>query len=221
VKVLAVDVGGTHVKALLQGEDRRRRFKSGPRLTAGRMVEKTIELSAGWEYDLVSVGIPAQVVDGHVVHEPVNLGPGWAGFDFQAAFGRPTKVVNDAAMQAIGSYEGGRMLYLGLGTGLGSTMIVDGRVEAMELGHLPFRRGTFEEYVGRAGRDRLGLKRWRKAVLETVDLLSRALRPDYAVLGGGLADQLGEAPQGVRIGGNQNAFIGGFRLWEPGAAQPA
>ena len=221
MKILAVDVGGTHVKALLQGESERRRLKSGPRLTAERMVEKTLALIEGWEYDRVSLGIPAQVVDGHVVHEPVNLGPGWVGFDFQAAFGRPTKVVNDAAMQAIGSYEGGRMLYLGLGTGMGSTMVVDGRVEPMELGHLPFRRGTFEEYVGRAGRDRLGQKRWRKAVLETVDLLSRALGPDEVVLGGGLADQLGDAPEGVRIGGNLLAFIGGFRLWEPGAAQAA
>ena len=156
MRVLAVDVGGRHVKALVQGESERRRFKSDPPLTPERMVAQTLELVDGWEFDHVSVGVPAPVVDGRVVREPVNLGSGWQGFDFEAAFGRPTKVVNDAAMQALGSYEGGRMLFLGLGTGLGSTMIVDGVTVPMELGHLPFRRATFEEYVGRAGRQRLG-----------------------------------------------------------------
>lgn len=213
MNILAVDVGGTNVKALLEGEPERRRFKSGATLTPERMVEKTLALAQGWEFDRVSLGLPAQVVDGRVAHEPVNLGRGWIGFDFQAAFGRPTKVVNDAVMQAVGSYEGGRMLYLGLGTGLGSTMIVDGKVEPMELGHLPYRRRTFEEYVGRAGRKRLGPKRWREAVLETVELLSRALSPDEVVLGGGLADQLGDLPPSVRLGGNELAFVGGFRLW--------
>lgn len=214
MRILAVDVGGTHVKALLQGEKERRRFKSGPRLTAQRMVEKTLALVEGWDFDRVSIGIPAQVVDGKIAHDPVNLGEGWIGFDFQAAFGRPTKVVNDAVMQALGSYEGGRMLYLGLGTGLGTTMVVDGRIEAMELGHLPFRRRTFEEYVGRAGRKRLGQKRWQQAVLETVELLSRAVGPDYVVLGGGLTDQLTSLPPNAKRGGNQLAFVGGFRLWE-------
>jgi polyphosphate glucokinase len=214
MRVLAVDVGGRHVKALVQGESVRRRFKSGPDLTPGRMVEGTLELVEGWEFDHVSVGLPAPVVGGAVAREPVNLGAGWMGFDFEAAFGRPTKVVNDAAMQAIGSYEGGRMLFLGLGTGLGSTMIVEGVLVPMELGHLPFRRATFEEYVGRAGRRRLGPKRWRAAVLETLRHLTAALQPDYVVLGGGLADELEEMPAGVRVGGNELAFVGGFRLWE-------
>ncbi len=214
MRVLAVDVGGRHVKALAQGEAERRRFKSGPDLTPERMVAQTLELVAGWEFDRVSVGIPAPVAGDLVEREPVNLGPGWEGFDFEAAFGRPTKVVNDAVMQAIGSYEGGRMLFLGLGTGLGSTLIVDDTIVPMELAHLPFRRATFEDYVGRAGRERLGRKRWREAVLETIDHLSAALLPDYVVIGGGLADELVELPANVRVGGNELALLGGFRLWE-------
>ena len=144
MRVLAVDVGGRHVKALVQGESDRRRFRSSPELTPGQMVEGTLALVDGWDFDHVSVGVPAPVVDGRVVREPVNLGPGWQGFDYETAFGRPTKVMNDAAMQALGSYDGGRMLFLGLGTGLGSTMIVDGVIVPMELGHLPFRRATFD-----------------------------------------------------------------------------
>ena len=214
MRVLAVDVGGRHVKALVQGESDRRRFRSSPELTPGQMVEGTLALVDGWDFDHVSVGVPAPVVDGRVVREPVNLGPGWQGFDYETAFGRPTKVMNDAAMQALGSYDGGRMLFLGLGTGLGSTMIVDGVIVPMELGHLPFRRATFEEYVGRAARQRLGPKRWRAAALETIQHLSAALLPDYVVLGGGLADELDDLPSGVRVGGNELAFVGGFRLWE-------
>jgi polyphosphate glucokinase len=214
MRVLAVDVGGRHVKALAQGETQRRRFKSGPELTAERMVAETLEIVDGWHFDCVSIGIPAPVSGGLVEREPVNLGTGWKGFDFEAAFGRPTKVVNDAVMQAIGSYEGGRMLYLGLGTGLGSTLIVDDTIVQMELAHLPFRRATFEEYVGRAGRARLGPTRWRQAVLETIEHLSAALLPDYVVLGGGLADELVGLPANVRVGGNELAFVGGFRLWE-------
>jgi polyphosphate glucokinase len=214
MRVLAVDVGGRHVKALVQGESERRRFKSDPLLTPERMVAQTLELVDGWEFDHVSVGVPAPVVDGRVVREPVNLGPGWRGFDFEAAFGRPTKVMNDAAMQALGSYDGGRMLFLGLGTGLGSTMIVDGVIVPMELGHLPFRRATFEDYVGRAGRQRLGPRRWRAAALETIQHLSAALLPDYVVLGGGLADELDDLPAGVRVGANELAFVGGYRLWD-------
>jgi predicted NBD/HSP70 family sugar kinase len=213
MRVLAVDVGGNHVKALLEGEPRRRRYRTPKRLSAKTMVEKTLKLVDGWEFDRVSVGVPAQVVDGRVVHEPVNLGDGWVGFDFEAAFGVPTKVVNDAVMQAVGSYEGGRMLFLGLGTGLGSAMIVDGVIEPMELGHMPYRKATYEDYVGRAGRRRLGQKRWRKAVLETIELLSEALEPGTVVLGGGLADEVGTVPANVRIGGNKLAFVGGFRLW--------
>jgi polyphosphate glucokinase len=212
--ILAVDVGGTHVKALLEGAPKRRRYPTPKPLSPKTMVEKTLELVDGWVFDRVSVGVPAKVVDGRVVREPVNLGAGgWVGFDFEAAFGAPTKVVNDAVMQAVGSYEGGRMLYLGLGTGLGSAMIVDEVIVPMELGHLPFRKATFEDYVGRAGLAQVGQKRWRETVLEVVDVLSAALGPGYVVLGGGLADELGSVPDGVRIGGNAFAFVGGFRLW--------
>ena len=213
MRVLAVDVGGRHVKALVEGETQRRRFKSGPDLTAEQMVEGTLGIVDDWDFDRVSIGVPAPVVDGRIVREPVNLGGGWTGLDFEAAFGKPTKVVNDAAMQAIGSYEGGRMLYLGLGTGLGSTMIVEKVVVPMELGHLPFRRGTFEHYVGRAGRARLGPKQWREAVLQSVDHLTAALLPEYVVVGGGMADELGSLPGQARVGGNELAFVGGFRLW--------
>ena len=214
MRVLAVDVGGRHVKALVQGETERRRFKSGPDLTPDRMVEGVLDLAGDWDFDRVSVGVPSPVAGDVVLRDPVNLGEGWQGFDFAAAFGKPTKVVNDAVMQAIGSYTGGRMLYLGLGTGLGSTMIVYDMIIPMELGHLPFRRGTFEEYVGRSGRARLGPKRWRVAVLATLEHLSAALLPDYVVVGGGLADELRELPEHVRVGGNELAFVGGFRLWD-------
>jgi polyphosphate glucokinase len=214
MRVLAVDVGGRHVKALAQGETERRRFKSGPDLTPDRMVEGVLDVVGDWDFDRVSIGVPAPVAGDVVLRDPVNLAKGWKGYDFAAAFGMPTKVVNDAVMQAIGSYTGGRMLYLGLGTGLGSTMIVYDIVIPMELAHLPFRRGTFEEYVGRAGRSRLGPKRWREAVFKTIEHLSTALLPDYVVVGGGLADELGELPEHVRIGGNELAFVGGFRLWD-------
>ena len=211
--VLAVDVGGSHVKVLLNGSAERRRFVSGKRLTAEQMVTGVLDIAQGLEYEAVTVGVPAPVLAGRVVREPVNLGKGWAGFDYQSAFGKPTKVINDAAMQALGSYEGGRMLFLGLGTGLGSTMIVEGIIEPMELGHLPFRKATFEDYVGERGRVRLGNKRWRKAVLETIDLLVAALEPEYVVLGGGNAERLEELPPICRLGANQDAFLGGFRLW--------
>ena len=211
--VLAVDVGGSHVKLLVNGGSERRRFVSGKKLTAAQMVEGVLEQAAELDYSVVSVGIPAPVVGGRVVHEPVNLGKGWVAFDYEAAFGKPTKIVNDAAMQALGGYTGGRMLFLGLGTGLGSTMIVDGVLEPMELGHLPFRKATFEDYVGERGRDRLGEKRWRKAVLETIDRFVASLEPEYVVLGGGNAKRIGELPAICRIGANQDAFLGGFRLW--------
>jgi polyphosphate glucokinase len=216
--VLAVDVGGSHVKFLSTGQTERRRFISGKKLTASEMVAGVNEGVADWSYDVVSIGIPALVRAGVVVHEPVNLGTGWAGFDYEAAFGKPTKVVNDAAMQALGAYEGGRMLFLGLGTGLGSAMVIDGIVEPMELGHLPFKKATYEEYVGNRARKRLGRKRWRSKVLDVIEHFSAALEPDYVVLGGGNADDLGELPDGVRLGQNEDAFAGGFRLWD---AEPA
>ena len=211
--VLAVDVGGSHVKLLVNGGSERRRFVSGAKLSATQMVEGVLAHAAALEYAVVTVGIPAPVVGGRVAHEPVNLGKGWAGFDYEGAFGKPTKIVNDAAMQALGGYTGGRMLFLGLGTGLGSTMIVEGRLEPMEAGHMPFRKATFEDYVGARGRERLGEKRWRKAVLETIDTLAAALEPEYIVLGGGNAKRIGELPPICRLGANQDAFLGGFRLW--------
>ena len=211
--VLAVDVGGSHVKALLNGNPERRRFASGPKLTAEDMVKGVLDLVGDWEYEAVSVGVPAPVRDGEVVREPVNLGKGWLGFDFPAAFGKPTKVVNDAAMQAVGSYEGGWMLFLGLGTGLGTTLIVDGALVPMEVQHLPFRKGTFEDYVGERGLQRLGPKRWRKALLEVIATYVGAFSPDYVVLGGGNARHAGELPPNCRLGQNEDAFLGGFRLW--------
>jgi predicted NBD/HSP70 family sugar kinase len=212
--VLAVDVGGSHVKALLSSGGERRRFGSGPDLTPQELVDGVTALTRDWAFDVVSVGIPAPVKDGRVVSEPVNLGRGWVGFDFEAALGKPTRVVNDAAMQALGSYEGGKMLFLGLGTGLGSALIDDGKLEPLELGHLPFRKATYEYYVGEAGRKRLGRKKWRAVAASTIEELSAAFQPDYVVLGGGNAKDLGELPPGVRLGANTNAFVGGFRLWD-------
>ena len=213
--VLAVDVGGSHVKALTSKESERRRFKSGPELTAEQMVAGVLKAVDGWSWDVASVGIPTPVRGGKVVAEPVNLGEGWVGFDFEGALGKPTKVVNDATMQAVGSYEGGRMLFLGLGTGLGSTMITDGVIEPLELGHLPFRKKTFEDYVSEHALEKYGKKKWTEAVFETVQQLAAAMEPDYVVLGGGGAEELDELPPGCRLGDNQNAFLGGFRLWDP------
>lgn len=212
--VLAVDIGGSHVKALRSSGGERRRFDSGPDLTPQELVEGVTALTRDWGYDVVSVGVPAPVKDGRVVSEPVHLGRGWVDFDFEAAFGKPTRVVNDAAMQALGSYEGGKMLFLGLGTGLGSALIDDGKLEPLELGHLPFRKATYEGYVGEAGRKRHGRKKWRAAVVKTIEELSAAFQPDYVILGGGNAKDLGELPAGVRLGANTNAFVGGFRLWD-------
>jgi predicted NBD/HSP70 family sugar kinase len=214
-EVLAVDVGGSHVKMLVNGLSERRRFVSGPEMTPDQMVKGVLEQTTDWEYGSVSVGVPAPVLADRVIHEPVNLGGGWVGFDFSGAFGKPTKVLNDAAMQAFGSYDGGRMLFLGLGTGLGSTMIVDGIIEPMELGHLPYKKATYEDYVGEAGRKRLGKKRWRKVVLDVIERLSAALQPEYVVLGGGNAEKLDDLPKNVRLGHNEDAFLGGFRLWVP------
>jgi len=213
-RVLAVDIGGQHVKFLLQGETERRRFASGEALGPERTVARVLAEAAGWEWDVVSIGVPAPVVGGRIAVEPVNLGEGWAGFDFAAAFGKPTKVINDAAMQALGSYRGsGRMLFLGLGTGLGASFVSDGKVEPMELGHFPFRKKTWEDYVGEAGRLRLGRKRWEKIVHDLVEQLRDALAPDDIVIGGGNVDKLKALPEGARLGDNANAFLGGFALW--------
>lgn len=211
--VLAVDVGGSHVKVLFNGIDERRRFVSGNNLTPDEMVSRVLDQTKDWSYDFVSVGVPAPVEDGKVVRDPVNLGKGWKGYDLEHAFGKPTRVINDAAMQALGAYDGGRMLFLGFGTGLGTTMILEGVVAPMELGHLPYRKGTFEDYVGERGLERLGLKRWRKAAIDTIDHLTKAVEPDYVVLGGGNAKNLDELPPNCRLGRNEDAFLGGFRLW--------
>ncbi len=214
--VLAVDVGGSHVKVLASGETASRRAPSGPELTPAGMVAAAVAAADGWRWELVTVGVPAPVHRGRVVTEPFNLGRGWVAFDFEAAFGAPTRVINDAAMQALGSYEGGSMLFLGLGTGLGSALVVDGVVEPMELAHLPFRKRTFEDYLGERGRKRLGKKRWEEVVADAVEDLRRALEPDTIVLGGGNAARLSALPPDTRLGSNENAFRGGFRLWQDG-----
>jgi polyphosphate glucokinase len=214
MNVLVVDVGGTHVKVLATGQEARREFESGPTMTPEAMVAGVKKAAEGWPYDVVSIGYPGPVLRGRPVSEPVNLGSGWVGFDYEAAFGRPVKLVNDAAMQALGSYQQGRMLFLGLGTGLGSAMIVDGVVEPMELAHLPYRKGTFEDYVGIRGLARLGKKRWRRRVADVVERLTAALGPDDVVIGGGNVKKLKVLPPGTRAGDNANAFLGGFRLWQ-------
>ena len=213
-RILAVDVGGTHVKVKVSPGSEKREFASGPELTAAEMVAGVRDLTRDWAFDVVSVGYPGPVVHNRPLIEPHNLGPGWVGFDFKKAFKKPVKIVNDAAMQALGSYEGGRMLFLGLGTGLGSAMVVDGILEPMELGHLPFKRDkSFEDYLGAAGLERLGAKKWRHKVAEAVERLTAALEPDYVVMGGGNARRLKELPENVRLGDNDNAFAGGFELW--------
>src|SRR5213594_245489 len=214
MRVLVVDVGGTRVKVLATGEKAPREFASGPTLTAEQMVAGVRTAAAGWKYDAVSIGYPGPVLHGRPVAEPHNLGPGWVGFDYRTAFGCPVKLVNDAALQARGSYQGGKMLFLGLGTGLGSTLIVEGIVEPMELGHLPYRDGTFETYVGLRGLQEHGLTQWRRDVADAVRRLIAALEPEDVVLGGGNVHQLDELPPGSRVGDNANAFLGGFRLWE-------
>jgi polyphosphate glucokinase len=214
MNVLVVDVGGTHVKILATGQKESRKFDSGPTLTAQQMAGGVKKLAADWKYDHVSDGYPGPVLHGQPVAEPHNLAPGWVGFDYRGAFGCPVKVVNDAAMQALGGYKGGKMLFLGLGTGLGSTLIVDGIVEPMELGHLPYKKATYEDYVGLRGLEKHGAHKWRRHVADVVKLLIAALQPDDVVLGGGNIKKLKDLPPGCRAGDNQNAFLGGFRLWE-------
>jgi polyphosphate glucokinase len=215
MRILVIDVGGTHIKLLATGQREPIKIPSGRQMTAAHMVHLVRKAAAGWKYDAVSIGYPGPVVHGRPVSEPTNLGGGWVGFDFRAAFRRPVKVINDAAMQALGSYKGGRMLFLGLGTGLGSAVIVDGAIEPMELAHLPYKKGrTYEDYVGAAGLKRSGKKKWRRRVLDVIALLRRALQADDVVIGGGNAKLLRELPPAVRLGANVNAFVGGFRLWK-------
>ena len=217
MKVLVIDIGGTHVKLLATGQDEPVKFVSGPKLTPAQMVAGVKKLGRGWKYQAISIGYPGLVLHGRVVAEPHNLGRGWVAFDYRAAFGRPVKIINDAAMQALGSYKGGKMLFLGLGTGLGSALVVDGIVEPMELGHLPYRKGTYETYVGQHGLEQRGKKKWRRHVADVVAALIAALEPDDVVLGGGNVKKLKELPPGCRAGDNANAFVGGARLWEQAA----
>ena len=218
MKVLVVDVGGTHVKILASGQEEPRQFSSGPKLTARKMVAAVRQLAQDWEYEAVAIGYPGPVLRNRPIAEPHNLAPGWVAFDYERAFGHPTRIVNDAAMQALGGYQGGRMLFLGLGTGLGTAMIAQGVVEPMELGHLPYKKATYEDYVGRRGLELRGRRKWRRHVADVVRRLRAALEPDEVVIGGGNAKKLSKAPPGCRIGANSNAFQGGFRLWEPKSA---
>jgi len=220
MKVLVIDIGGTHVKILATGEKEKREFPSSPTLTPRQMVAGVKRLARDWKYDVVSIGYPGVVLHNRVVAEPHNLGSGWVGFDFGRAFGCPVRVLNDAAMQALGSYKRGKMLFLGLGTGLGSTLIVDGILEPMELGHLPYRKGTYEKYVGVRGLKRFGKKKWRRNVTDVIKRLVAAVEPDEVVLGGGNAKFLRAIPAGCRLGANDNAFLGGFRAWEQGTPRP-
>jgi len=215
MKILVIDVGGTHVKLLATGHRKRREFRSGAGMTAARMVTEARRVTADWQYDAITIGYPGPVRDGHPVAEPHNLGAGWVGFDFTKAFARPVRMVNDAAMQALGDYRGGRMLFLGLGTGLGSALIIDGVLAPLELAHLPYKHDrTYESFLGLRGLKRLGRKKWEKCVWDVVQRFKAALQVDEVVLGGGNAERLRALPPGSRRGENSRAFVGGFRLWE-------
>ena len=213
--ILVIDIGGTNVKLLATGQEEIVKIPSGPLFTPQDLVAKVKLATADWAFDAISIGYPGPIVQGRPLLEPKNLARGWVGFNFEAEFGLPVKILNDAAMQALGSYEGGRMLFLGFGTGLGSALIIDRVIAPLELAHLPFKKGrTFEDYVGLRGLKRMGRRKWRATVEEVVARLKDALVADYVVIGGGNAKQLNECPPGARFGDNRNAFIGGFRMWE-------
>ncbi|MEI6323391.1 MAG: ROK family protein [bacterium] len=214
MNVLSIDVGGTNVKILLSGEKEPRKIPSGPDFTPQQLVKDVKVLAKGWSYDVVSIGFPAPVHNNAPVAEPFNIGKGWVDFNYERAFGCPVKMINDAAMQALGSYKGGKMLFLGFGTGLGSAVVLDDVLLPLELGHLPFKKKTFEEYVGVHGMEKSGKARWKKHVFETVEILTAAILPDYVVLGGGNTKKLGDLPPACIAGNNANAFLGGFRMWE-------
>lgn len=214
MKTLVADIGGNNVKIIATGVEKRRKIPSGPELVPAGMVSAILATSSDWDYDTVSVGYPGVVEDGRVVAEPKNLGPGWIAFDFENSFGRPVRIINDAAMQALGSYQGEEMLFLGLGTGLGSALILGGRIQPLEIAHLPYRKGrTYEEYLGRRGLERLGRRKWERRVHDVVERFRAAFQVDYVVLGGGNAELLDELPKHARLGRNELAFDGGFRLW--------
>jgi len=214
MNVLAIDIGGTHVKILATGQNERQEFESGPKLTPQSMVASVKKLAKNWKYELVSIGYPGLVRFNRPIAEPRNLTKGWVGFDFEGAFGRPVRIINDAAMQALGSYRGGTMLFLGLGTGLGSAMVVEGVVLPFELGQLSYKKGTLEDHLGLRGLQRLGKRKWRQEVAYCIGRLVHAFNLDDVVLGGGNVKKLKTLPEGCRGGDNVNAFLGGFRLWE-------
>ena len=215
-EVLTIDIGGTNVKMRVASDPEKRSFPSGPDLTPDQMVDGVMTATEGWSFDRISIGIPAPIVNNQLARDPVNLGPGWTGFDFDARLRVKVKLLNDAAMQAVGSYEGGKMLFLGLGTGLGTCMIASHFILPMELAHMPFKRGrTFDQTLGVRGLKRRGKRRWTSDVLEAVEIFQRALLPDSIVLGGGNCAKLKNVPEGCTLGSNANAFLGGFRLWEP------
>lgn len=215
MKVLVIDVGGTNVKVSTNGRKAPLKIPSGPDLTAARMVSAVKKATADWTYDAVSIGFPGPVAHQRPASEPHNLGGGWVRFNFRKAFGKPVHVVNDAAMQALGSYEGGRMLFLGLGTGLGSAFVADGQLEPLELAHLPYRNGgSYEDYAGLRGYQRLGRKKWQRHVFKIVALLKQGLQADYVMLGGGNSRKLKSLPPDARLGNNANAITGGIRLWD-------
>ena len=217
MKVLVIDVGGTNLKVSVGGTVDVIKVPSGPEMTAARMAEDVRKAIAGQSYDVVSIGYPGPVVNGRPAREPHNLGAGWMRFDYAKAFGKPVRVVNDAAMQALGSYQGGRMLYLGLGTGLGSAFVGDGALEPLELAHLPYRKGrTYEDYLGLRGLKRMGRKKWQRHVEKVVEILKHGLQADYVMLGGGQTKELKSLPPGVRLGTNAHAILGGLRLWKEG-----
>jgi hypothetical protein len=221
VRILVVDVGGNKIKLLAGGHVHPRKVPSGPRLTPGRMVRAVKKAVPDWRYDLVSIGYPGPVRNGHPVKEPANLGRGWIAYDYRRGFGRPVRIINDAAMQALGSYKGGRMLFLGLGTGLGAALVLDGLVQPLELAHLPYRSGrTYEQMLGKSALDRMGRNRWRRMVDEIVPRLHAAFQVDEVVIGGGNAKRLRRAPKGARLGDNRNAFLGGYRLWSDAGSPP-
>jgi hypothetical protein len=215
MKVLVIDIGGTNIKILATGEDEPRKFPSGPLFKPEQLIEGVRQVAKDWAFDVISIGFPGPIIEGKIIQEPHNLGTGWIDYDFAAHFGKPVKLLNDAAMQALGSYQGGRMLFLGLGTGLGSALVMEGVVAPLELAHLPYRKKlTFEDYVGSRGLQWLGKKRWHEAVEDVVNRLKAAMVADSVVLGGGNSKKLRRVPPGTRLGDNNNAFLGGFRMWE-------
>lgn len=219
MKILVIDIGGTNVKVMTEDHPVAVKIPSGLSMTPKKMVAEVLKATKDWDFSVISIGYPGPVHNGGPITEPHNLGSGWVKFDFSKAFGKPVRVVNDAAMQALGSYEGGKMLFLGLGTGLGTTLILDGTLQPMEMAHMPFRKGkTYEDYIGERGLERLGKKRWRHYVEKITEQLQAALETDYVVLGGGNSRLLKELPKGARLGDNHNALQGGLRVWDKQAA---